>query len=113
GLERVARALDLASELGEEWYVSRLYHVRADLLLHACGANNEAAEASLQQAVAIARRQDAKGWERDEPSPTSGATRASGLKARELLAPIYDWFNEGFETSALKEAKALLEQLQV
>ena len=59
----------------------------------------EEAEACFQQALAIARQQQAQSWE----------LRAAG--GHELLAPIYGWFTEGFDTADLQEAKALLEEL--
>jgi hypothetical protein len=55
GLEEIARALDLAAETGEQWYVSPLLRLRASLLLHAHGPGDQAVEASLRQAIAIAR----------------------------------------------------------
>jgi class 3 adenylate cyclase/predicted ATPase len=114
GLKHVARALDLASETGERFYVPRLHYMRAELLLHAHGPGDEAVEASLHQALAAARQQAAKGWE------LPAATRLAGLwhdrgrldDARSLLAPVYSWFTEGFDTADLKEARALLDELR-
>jgi predicted ATPase len=70
-------------------------------------------EASLQKALSVARLQGAKGWE------LQAATRLARLwhdrrrrdDARDLLAPVYGWFTEGFDTPDLKEAKALLDEL--
>jgi predicted ATPase len=72
-----------------------------------------AAEASLHQAIAVARRQSAKLWE------LRGATRLARLwrdqgkrtEARDLLAPVYNWFREAFDTPDLQDAKALLDEL--
>jgi predicted ATPase len=113
GLEHVARALDLASEIGERFYVPRLHHVRAELLLHAHGTGDEAVEASLQQALAAARQQEAKGWELQAATRFGRLLLETGRRdaARDLLAPIYSWFTEGFDTPDLKEAKALLDDL--
>jgi predicted ATPase len=114
GLEQVARALDVASETGEQFDVSRLYQVRAELLLHAHGPGDEAVEASLRQALAVARQQSAKGWEL--PAATSlgrlWLRRGRRDDARNLLAPVYGWFTEGFDTQDLKKAKALLDELE-
>jgi predicted ATPase len=111
--EQVARAFELASETGEQWFVPRLHQVRAELLLHAHGPGDEAAEASLRQALAVARQQNAKG--RELPAATSLARfwldRGRRHAVRDLLTPIYGWFTEGFDTPDLKEAKALLDQL--
>jgi class 3 adenylate cyclase/predicted ATPase len=112
GLTHVARALDAATEFGDAFYVSRLHQVRAELLLHAGYRANEAA-ASLEQALAVARQQGAKGLELRSATSLARLWGERGRKteARDLLAPVYGWFTEGFETQDLKEAKALLDQL--
>ena len=71
------------------------------------------AEACFQQALAIARRQQAKSWELRAAMSLSRLWQQQGKRAeaRELLAPIYGWFTEGFDTADLQEAKALLEEL--
>jgi predicted ATPase len=85
GLEHVTRALDLALETGEQFYVSRLYQVRAALLLHARGPNEEGVEASLRQALAVAQQQGAKGWEL--PAATSLARLWIGRGRRDAVTP--------------------------
>jgi predicted ATPase len=113
GLEQAARALDLASETGEQYYVPRLYLVRADLLLRARGKRREAVAGSLRQALAAARQQESKCWELQAATRFAGLLLESGRRdaARDLLAPVYGWFTEGFDTADLKDAKALLDQL--
>ena len=71
------------------------------------------AEACFQQALAIARRQQAKSWELRAAMSLSRLWQQQGKRAEahELLAPIYGWFTEGFDTADLQEAKALLEEL--
>ena len=71
------------------------------------------AEACVQQALAVARRQQAKSLELRAAMSLARLWRQQGKrdKARELLAPIYGWFTEGFDTADLQEAKALLETL--
>jgi predicted ATPase len=71
------------------------------------------AEAWFQQAVAIARHQQAKSWELEAGMSLSRLRQQQGKKdeARQMLAEIYDWFTEGFDTKDLQEAKALLEEL--
>jgi predicted ATPase len=73
------------------------------------------AEASFEHALAVARQQQAKYWEFGASMSLARVWRDQGKmqEARELLAPIYGWFTEGFDTRDLKEAKALLEQLAV
>jgi predicted ATPase len=114
GLEHVARALDLARETGEQFYVSRLHYMRAELLLHVHGPDDEAVEASLRQALAVARQQGAKEWELPAATSLAGLWHDRGCRdaAHDLLAPVYGWFTEGFDTQDLKEAKALLEALK-
>jgi len=74
----------------------------------------EEAEACFQQALAIARQQQAQSWELRAAMSLSRLWQQQGKRqqARELLAPIYDWFTEGFDTADLQEAKALLEKLR-
>jgi predicted ATPase len=70
-----------------------------------------AAERSYRHALAVARRQTAKFWELRAALDLARLLRDQGKRqeARELLAPVYGWFTEGFDTRDLKEAKALLE----
>ena len=77
----------------------------------AVGGGGEA-EACFQQALAIARRQQAKSWELRAATSLAQLWQQQGkwAEARELLAPIYGWFTEGFDTADLLEAKALLEE---
>jgi predicted ATPase len=82
--------------------------------LLALSADNLAeAEACFQQALAVARRQQAKSLELQAAMSLSRLWQRQGKRAeaRELLAPIYGWFTEGFDTADLQEAKALLEAL--
>ena len=71
------------------------------------------AEAYLEQALTVARRQQAKSWELRAAMSMARLWRDQGKpqQARELLAPVYGWFTEGFDTRDLKEAKALLDAL--
>jgi predicted ATPase len=71
------------------------------------------AEAFFERALAVARQQQAKSWELRAAMSMARLWRDQGKRneAHDLLAPIYDWFTEGFDTLDLKEAKALLDQL--
>jgi predicted ATPase len=71
------------------------------------------AETCFQQALSIARRQEAKSWELRAGMSLSRLWQQQGKRdePRQLLAPIYGWFTEGFDTPDLQEAKALLEAL--
>ena len=71
------------------------------------------AEAHFERALSVARQQQAKSWELRASMSLARLWRSQGKpqQARELLAPVYGWFSEGFDTLDLKEAKALLEEL--
>jgi class 3 adenylate cyclase/predicted ATPase len=113
GLEQVARALEVAMETGERRYFPRIYRVRAGLLL-AHGAPSEAAEAALRQSLAASQELSAKGPELQAAIGLARhwVERGERNVARDVLAPIYGWFTEGFDTPDLKEAKALLDELE-
>ncbi len=82
------------------------------ILLEAPGAV-DAAESALRQAVASARRQDAKSWELRAATSLARLLKAQGRRdeARAMLGEIYGWFTEGFDTADLKNARALLDEL--
>jgi predicted ATPase len=73
------------------------------------------AEAYFERALAVARQQQAKSWELRAAMSLARLWRDQGKvrEARELLAPVYGWFTEGFDTRDLKEAKALLNELRI
>ena len=106
-----ARALATAAETGEHWCDTEIHRLRGVCLL--AGQNFAEGEACFREAIAIARRQQAKSLE------LRAATRLARLlgeqgrraEARELLAPLYGWFNEGLNTADVQEAKALLAHL--
>jgi predicted ATPase len=93
-------------------FTTELHRLRGDLL-NATG-DLAAAERSYHQALAVAERQSAKLFELRAAASLARLWRDQDKRteARDLLAPIYNWFTEGFETKDLKEAKALLDQLQ-
>jgi predicted ATPase len=111
GLTRLIEAEKLMETTKERWAEAELHHVRGKLLV----SLNEytAAEKSYQRALTVARRQSAKFWELRASLDLARLWRDQGKRdeALDLLAPIYGWFTEGFDTLDLKEAKALLEQL--
>ena len=74
----------------------------------------EKAEKHFERALGVARQQQAKSWELRAAMSLARLWRDQGKvqQARELLAPVYNWFTEGFDTRDLKEAKALLDELQ-
>jgi predicted ATPase len=77
------------------------------------GSKVEEAEACFQQAIAVAQQQSAKSWELRAATSLARLWQQQGktTEARDLLAPVYEWFTEGFDTADLKDAKALLDKL--
>ena len=113
GLTVVEEALTLGDKNGEQFYRAELYRLKGELLLGRSMAQTGEAEACLQQALAVARRQQAKAWELRAAMSLARLWQQQGkrVEARELLGPVYGWFTEGFDTADLQEAKALLEEL--
>ena len=111
------RALDEAQHWvrsnDERLYAAEAYRVKGELLLRQQIPNPAAAENCFKQALTVARSQQAKSWELRAATSLARKWLHDGLMddARALLAPIYDWFTEGFDTADLQDAKALLEQL--
>jgi predicted ATPase len=96
---------------GERWFAAELYRRKGQLMLPQGRA--EAAEEFYRKALGIAQEQEAKLWELRAAMSLAQLRRDQGRRAeaRNLLAPVYSWFTEGFDTSDLKEAKALLDEL--
>ena len=111
GLNYLAEAAQIIETTEERVFEAELHRVRG-ALFNAVG-DQTAAEQSYHQALAIAARQSAKVLELGAATSLARLWRDQGKRteARDLLAPIYDWFTEGFDTPVLKEAEALLEQL--
>ena len=110
-LAALREGLDTAGATGEHMWDAELHRLSGFVLL----AENrlDEGEASLQQAIHIARAQHAKSLELRAARDLARLWGEQGRRAeaRDLLAPIYGWFTEGFETADLKEAKALLDEL--
>ncbi len=113
GLSTLAEALIFVGTSGQRFYEAELYRLKGELLLRRSVPNASEAEACFQQALDIARHQQAKSWELRVAMSLSRLWQEQGKsdKARYLLAEIYDWFTEGFDTPDLKDAKALLDEL--
>jgi predicted ATPase len=104
-------ALQIADRTGERWFAAELNRLKGQLLLRE--GHSEAAEALYCKALSIAEEQEAKLWELRAAASLARLRRDQGrpAEARDLLAPVYGWFTEGFNTPDLKEAKALLGEL--
>jgi predicted ATPase len=112
GLPLLAEARTVLGAYEQGDLVAETYRLQGELLLRRAVPDAAQAEASLRQALAIARRQQAKSWELRAATSLSRLWQCQGKRdeARELLAPIYGWFTEGFDTPDLQEAKALLDE---
>jgi predicted ATPase len=113
GLQALAEAHTPVEQQEERWWEAEIYRLRGVLLLRQTGTPQAEAEACFQQALDIARRQQAKSLELRAAMSLSRLWQQQGKRAeaRELLAPVYGWFTEGFDTADLQEAKALLREL--
>ena len=113
GLRLLTEALAVleAGEYGD--LLAKAYRLQGELLLRHATPDAAQAETCFQQALAIARRQQAKSWELRAATSLSRLWHQQDKRtdAYELLEPIYGWFTEGFDTADLQEAKALLEEL--
>jgi predicted ATPase len=103
----------LSEQQGEHQGDAELRRLRAQILLDQDEGSTEEAEGLYHEALEIARRQEAKGWELRAATSLARLWQRQGKRAeaRNLLRPVYDWFTEGFDTQDLKDAKALLEEL--
>ncbi len=108
-LTEVAQIMEITEERANE---AELHRLRGDLLLQTGGP--VAAEASFQDAIAVAQHQEAKLFELRASTSLARLWRDQGKhgEARTLLAPVYTWFTEGFDLPDLQEAKALLDELR-
>jgi predicted ATPase len=113
GLTALAEALAVVEKNGECYYEAELYRLKGVLLLDHLAPDAGQAEACFQQALAIARRQQARSLELRAGLRLSRLWQHQGKRvaAYDVLAPVYDWFTEGFETPDLQEAKRLLADL--
>jgi len=97
----------------QQWCEAEVHRAAGEIALISPERDAAEAEASFERALAIARKQQAKSWELRAAMSMARLWRDQGKRqqARDLLAPVYGWFTEGFDTLDLKEAKALLDEL--
>ena len=109
----LTNAIAAAEKAKERWHEADIYRMAGEIVLMSPESDAAKAEAYFERALTVARKQQAKSWELRAAMSMSQLWRDQGKRneARDLLAPVYDWFSEGFGTRDLKEAKALLDTL--
>lgn len=111
GLAHLKAAISSAETTREGYAEAELHRLLGKALHHVGDAKG--AEREFHVALAISRRQQARWWELCAAMDLARLWRDRGCRneARDLLAPVYNWFTEGFDAAGLKEAKALLDEL--
>ena len=114
GLPLLAEALTVTNDKGERRWEAELHRLQGELLLALSAEQYAEAEACFRQALAVARQQQAKSWELRAAMSLARLWQQQGKRAaaRHLLAEVYAWFTEGFDTADLQDAKALLDELE-
>jgi predicted ATPase len=110
---RIGEMMTAVQTTKESWWEADLHRISGEVALKSPEPDAAKAEAYFERALAVARQQQAKSLELRAAMSMARLWRDQGKpqQARELLAPVYGWFTEGFDTLDLKEAKALLDQL--
>jgi predicted ATPase len=113
GLTLLTEALAMANAKGERRWDAELYRLKGEVLLARSAEHYAEAETCFRQALDIAHRQQAKSWELRTAMSLARLWQQQGKRqeAHDLLAPVYNWFTEGFDTADLHEAQALLDAL--
>ena len=114
GLELIDESIASIRETGHRMDESEVHRVKGELLLGKGDGSNSKAQEAYNEAIAVARSQGAKSYELRAATSLAKLWQSQGKRqeAHDLLAPVYDWFTEGFDTADLKEAKALLDNLR-
>ena len=114
GLTVLVEALTPMDTAGVVWYEAELYRLKGALLLHQASDNQAEAECCFHHALDIARSQQAKSFELRTATSLARLWQQQGKRqeAYDLLAPVYHWFTEGFDTADLMDARALLDALE-
>jgi predicted ATPase len=109
----IGEALKAIETSKERWCEAEVHRIAGEIALRSPAPDLAKAQAYFERALAVAREQQAKSWELRAAISMARLYRDQGKRdaARDLLAPVYGWFTEGFDTLDLKEAKALLDAL--
>ncbi len=112
-LDTLAEALELIEATDERWWEAEIHRLKGDLLLSRSVKDADQAARCFDQALEVSRRQSAKSLELRAATSLARLWQRQGKPepARGLLAPVYGWFTEGFDTADLRDAKALLDEI--
>jgi predicted ATPase len=114
GLRRLTEAFATVGNTGERWWEAELYRLTGELLRRQAVPDMPQAEACFHQALAVARQQQARSWELRAAMSLARLWQQQGkaAEARQLLAAVYGWFTEGFDTTDMHAARTLLDTLR-
>jgi predicted ATPase len=114
GLSAIGDALALVEQTEERYYEAELYRLQGEFWLRGSRTKTCQAEKSFQKALDIARQQQAKSWELRAATSLARLWQVQDKRqdAYDLLAPVYEWFTEGFDTADLIEARSLVDELR-
>jgi len=114
GLSLLNETLTIVNNTAQRWCEAELHRLKGELLIQLSRDNVAEAEGSFHQALDIACSQQAKSWELRVATSLARLwqSEAKRQEACDLLAPVYEWFTEGFDTADLQEAKSLLVELR-
>jgi predicted ATPase len=112
-LRLLTKAINLAQRTGERYFDAELHRLKGEVLCSVQESDAAEAESCFHHSLAVARKQRAKSWELRAAMSLARlwADQGRRTEAHDLLAPIYGWFTEGFDTADLKSAKAMLDDL--
>jgi predicted ATPase len=115
GLTLLVEALNIVDKTAQRYYQAELHRLKGELLLKCDIEKRAEAQACFREAIMIARQQQAKSLELRAATSLARLLRENCCRdeARTMLADIYGWFTEGFDTADLKEAKGLLDELSI
>ena len=109
----IVEAMTAMETTKERWYEAEINRIAGEIALKSVQLGSSRAEAYFERALAVARAQQAKSWELRAAMSMARLWRDQGRQdeACGLLAPVYGWFSEGFDTSDLRQAKSLLAEM--
>jgi len=115
GLREIEESIAVIEKSGERFYEAEVHRLKGDLLSVQHDSKEAQAERCFHTAIEISRKQHAKSWELRATTSLARLLHDNNRRdeARAMLAEIYNWFTEGFDTADLKDAKALLDELSV